>query len=218
MPTTTGGAYANLGQYQRAIEDYNEAIRLKLNDSRVYNNRGVAYAKLGQYQQAIEDFNEARRLEADSHYDGRAIEDFNKAVALNYTDPQKAIEYLNNAIKLQPNYAGAYHLRGNNYFTLKQYQRAIEDYNEAIHLNQNYADAYQSRGVAHTSLLQYQRAIDDFSKVIILKPDNVEAYKCRGYVYFNQGNRKLGCSDAKKACDLGNCQLSEMAKGKGDCC
>jgi tetratricopeptide (TPR) repeat protein len=141
---------------------------------------------------------------------------FNKALALNYTDPEKAIEYLNNAIKLQPKYVDAYHLRGINYATLKQFQPAIEDFNEAIRLQPTYIDAYKSRGVTYTTLLQYQRAIEDFNKVISLKPD-ADAYKCRGYVYFNQGNKKLGCSDAKKACDLGNCQLSEVAKNKGNC-
>ena len=132
-----GIAYNNLGNYRQAIEDYNRAIEIKPDYAEAYNNRGNAYKGLGNYRQAIEDYNEAIRLKADSYqtyYDRRAIEDFNKASALNYTDPQKAIEYLNNAIKLKPNYADAYHLRGNNYATLKQYQRAIEDYNEAIHL------------------------------------------------------------------------------------
>ena len=32
-----------------------------------------------------------------------------------------------------------------------------------------------------------------------------------------QGNKKLGCSDEQKACELGMCKILEMAKGKGDC-
>ena len=35
-----GNAYAKLGQYQRAIENYNEAIRLKPDYSIAYINRG----------------------------------------------------------------------------------------------------------------------------------------------------------------------------------
>ena len=50
-----------------------------------------------------------------------------KAVALwsggKYTDPKKAIEYLNNAINLQPDYAIAYNDRGIAYEELGQYQR-----------------------------------------------------------------------------------------------
>ena len=38
-----GAAYVNLRQYQRAIEDYNEAIRLKPDDADTYSNRGKVY-------------------------------------------------------------------------------------------------------------------------------------------------------------------------------
>jgi tetratricopeptide (TPR) repeat protein len=42
-----GVAYNNLGQYQRAIEDYNEAIRQKPDFAYAYNNRGFVYLKQG---------------------------------------------------------------------------------------------------------------------------------------------------------------------------
>lgn len=71
-----GDAYSVLGQHQRAIQDYQEAIRLDSQDGpRVYYNRGGAYLNLGQYGQAIEDLDEFIRL--DSHlalaYANRAL-------------------------------------------------------------------------------------------------------------------------------------------------
>jgi tetratricopeptide (TPR) repeat protein len=82
-----------------------------------------------------------------------AVEWFYKAGALwdggKYTDPKKAIEYLNNAIKLQPDLATAYYNRGIAYSNLGRLQRAIEDYNEAIHLKPNDAEAYTNRGGAY---------------------------------------------------------------------
>jgi TPR repeat len=65
------------------------------------------------------------------------------------TDPKKAIEYLTNAIKLQPDYADAYYRRGAAYNDLGQFQQSIEDYNEAIRLKPNYADAYNDRGIVY---------------------------------------------------------------------
>lgn len=56
-----GGAYHDLGQYQRAIQDYDQAIRLEPNATR-HNNRGVAYGSLGQYQRAIQDYTQAISL------------------------------------------------------------------------------------------------------------------------------------------------------------
>jgi protein O-mannosyl-transferase len=42
-----GGAYAKLGQYQQAIEDYNAAILLKPDYAEAYNSRGFAYLNQG---------------------------------------------------------------------------------------------------------------------------------------------------------------------------
>jgi tetratricopeptide (TPR) repeat protein len=82
-----------------------------------------------------------------------AVDWFNKAYALldggKFTDPKKAIEYLNNAIKLQPDYANAYIVRGFAYDNLYQYQRAIEDFNKAIRLKPDLAVAYNNRGAAY---------------------------------------------------------------------
>jgi len=49
-------------EIERAIEDYDEAIRLNPQYADAYYNRGNAYANLGQSQQAIKDFNEAIHL------------------------------------------------------------------------------------------------------------------------------------------------------------
>ena len=64
-----------------------------------------------------------------------------------YTDPKKAIEYLSNAVRLQPYDAIAYNNRGIAYADLGDYQSAIEDYNQAIRLKPDYADAYNNRGL-----------------------------------------------------------------------
>ncbi len=58
-----GSVYDDLGQHQRAIEDYDEAIRLDPQDAAAYNNRGLAYVDLGQFQKATIDLDEAIRLD-----------------------------------------------------------------------------------------------------------------------------------------------------------
>ena len=82
-----------------------------------------------------------------------AVDWYNKAVDLwgdeKFTDPGKAIEYLNEAIRLKPDYAAAYSNRGTAYFNLGQYQRAIQDLDTAIRLKPDDADAYENRGIAY---------------------------------------------------------------------
>lgn len=150
-----------------------------------------------------------------------AINLYNNAFALcssgKCTDPQKAIEYLDEAIKLKPDLAEAYNIRGNADGNLGQHQRAIEDYNEAIRLRPNYAHAYYNRGLTYGNLGQHQQAIEDYNEAIHLNIENSSVYHNRGKAYFIQGNKEPGCRDAQKACELGDCKLLEDAKSKKAC-
>ena len=116
-----------------------------------------------------------------------AIDWVNKAGALwrdgKYTDPPKAIEYLNEAIRLKPDLATAFGGRGAAYQALGQYQQAIKDYDEAIRLKPDYAAAYGYRGIAYAELGQYQQAIKDYDEAIRLAPHE-SAYVIRGSAYF----------------------------------
>ncbi|MGD0280098.1 MAG: tetratricopeptide repeat protein, partial [Smithella sp.] len=124
----------------------------------------------------------------------------------------------NEAIRLQPDYAKFYNIRGGAYYNLGQYQRAIEDFNEAIRLKPDYAYPYYNRGLVYAKDLgQYQRGIEDFNEAIRLKSDYLDAYFNRGAAYLSHGNKELGCPDAQNACELGNCKLLEMAKSKEYC-
>lgn len=149
------------------------------------------------------------------------IDLYNNALSLcegsKCTDSQKAIEYLNEVIRLQPDFANAYGARGNAYANQKQYQLSLEDYDKAILLRPDKAVFFNNRGNVYKDLNKYQLAIEDYNEAIRLKPDNAEAYHNRGNVYFIQSNKSLGCSDAQKACELGNCQLLEWAKEKKYC-
>lgn len=50
------------GDYEGAIADFNEAIRLAPQDAESYYNRGYARHILGAYQQAIADYTEPIRI------------------------------------------------------------------------------------------------------------------------------------------------------------
>ena len=117
-----GTAYAKLGQYKLAIDDFNNIILLssiyfmlskdqKPDYSILYNERGIVYGKANQYQNAIDDFNKA--------------------------------------IRLNPDFFKAYNNRGFAYAKLGQYQRSIEDYDKAIKLQPDYAKAYINRAIVY---------------------------------------------------------------------
>src|SRR3989337_107555 len=189
-------------EYNSAIEAFTSAIALDPNYVYAYGNRGIAYADKGQYDRAIEDYNKAIALDpnyADA-YGNRGIAYYHKG------QHGRAIEDFNMAIQLDPNDADAYYNRGITYYHKGQYDRAIENFNKAIALDQNYALAYNNRGVAYDKKGQHDRAIEDYNKAIALDPNFAQAYTTRGLLYLVKlGNKEKGCSDWKKACELGEC-------------
>src|SRR5262249_37259280 len=57
-----GLAYLAKGNYDRAVADFSESIRLNPDDATYYNNRGIAYEGKQDYDRAIAAFTEAIKL------------------------------------------------------------------------------------------------------------------------------------------------------------
>ena len=60
-----GMAYRSQGKLDRAIADYDEALKLKPAFADAWNERGVAHRQKGDHARAVADFDEAIRLKPD---------------------------------------------------------------------------------------------------------------------------------------------------------
>ncbi len=147
------------GDYQGAIADYNQAIKIQPNYAITYNNRGISRYNLKDNEGAISDFNQAIKLKYDyaEAYSNRGL------AKSNLGDNQEAILDCNQAIKLKPE-AEAYNNRSLAKFNLGHNQEAILDCNQAIKLKPDYANAYYNRGLAKSNVGNYQEAIADFNQ------------------------------------------------------
>jgi len=56
---------AEAGEYQRAIENFDEALEVNPRDAEVHYYRALAHAELGQSSEALADLEEARQLTTD---------------------------------------------------------------------------------------------------------------------------------------------------------
>ena len=134
-----GLAYFNKGQHQRAIADYDEAIKLEPDAVRL-NNRGNAYASRGQHDRAIQDFDEAvepRRATTRSRSTTAATPISPRAT------PTARSQNYDRALTLNPKYQDALVNRGVAHEKKGGYDRAIADYNEALKLDDKDAMALQ---------------------------------------------------------------------------
>jgi len=97
----------------------------------------------------------------------KAIKEYNKGVSFaGREDWSAAITHFNEAIRIDPDYAKAYLIRGYTYALQSgQLDKAIADYTEAIRIDPDYVEAYYHRGVAHRESGNDAKAAADFAKV-----------------------------------------------------
>jgi tetratricopeptide (TPR) repeat protein len=106
-----GANYMAEGEYDKAIECFGEAIRVKSKFPEAYCHRGVAYYEKRQYDQAIRDFDRAIELRPEyaEAYHNRAMvyyskkqydqawDDVNKAQSLGHSVSSNLLEALQEA-------------------------------------------------------------------------------------------------------------------------
>jgi len=213
--------FAVRGDYDMAIEDFTEALKLQPNNGAIYTLRGRAYVAKASKKVVSEtdDFSEITVWTFDTLtpklvkiYE-QAINDFTKAIklepnnAVNYRERGRAYSYKkyhdkavadhNQEIRLNLNDAKAYAARGNTYHNKGDYDKAIADFNQVIQLDPNNALAYAWRGYVYEQEDDYDNAIEDYSQVIELKPNDIDAYRRRSVVYMfknDHENRIADCS------------------------
>ncbi len=152
--------YGAGGEWERAIADLTEAIRLEPENAKAYVGRGWAYEGKGDYPKCIDDCTDAIRL------DPKLAEAYNyRGIA--YADdgqPDKAIVECREAIRLKPKYADAYYNRARAYHCKGEYDAAIADYTEAIRLGPGMAHAYWGRGTCYRETGEKAKADEDFAR------------------------------------------------------
>jgi len=126
-----------------------------------------------------------------------------KALALwkkgKYVDPEKAIEYLTESIRMDAHNPDSYNNRGVAYYNIGLREQAIDDFNHALLLDGKYADAYNNRGDAYFEMRRFDQAIKDYDEVIRLKPKSVEAFLDRAAAHKNLWQYRLFLEDLRKA-------------------
>jgi lipoprotein NlpI len=156
------------GAVDLAMQDYDQAIRLKPDYADAFNSRGTLYADKGDLDRAVQDYNEAIRLNPEKRTLAWAL--YNRGqVYAERGQHERAIEDYDRAIKAML-FTRATFARGQAYFALGQYERAIEDFNTTIRYARGEAKAFAARAAAYMSKGEYSRAVDDFAQAHKLAP------------------------------------------------
>jgi tetratricopeptide (TPR) repeat protein len=194
-----GNLWNEKAEYDKAIADYDEAIRLDPAYALAYLDRALAWGNKKEYDKAIADYNKAVRLEPKY-----ALAYLDRALAWGrkkaYDD--KAIADQDQSIRLDPKDPAAFLGRGLAWANRKRYDKAFADFNEAIRLDPKYAAAYINRGVTWEREKEYDKAIADYDVGIRLEPENADFYKYRGLAWSLKKEYNRAIADFSEAIRL----------------
>lgn len=184
--------------YVRALESYNNALRLNPQSAEAYNNRGLTYYHMNQFAAALQDFDKAIAIDSAfaRAYNNRGI------VHSAMGQHSAAIQDYTAAIQLNPNFAYALNNRGNAYAMTEQYQNALQDLQAAVNLANKDTEVHNNLGSVYFSMKRYDEAVAEYTRAVQLNPNYAEAYYNRGAAYYALGKYADALPDAKRAADL----------------
>ena len=144
-------SFYDINDYESSLDFFNKIDNEYIDRENLYFKRAFAYGKTEQYDKSIENYNKALDRQDNDYY--KATIYINLGVLYRYLgQKEKAIEYYQKAIKLDPEYARAYSNLGVVYDDLGQKEKAIEYYQKAIKLDPEDAFAYNNLGVVYRGL------------------------------------------------------------------
>lgn len=179
--------YSSKGDYQKALENYNEAISYCKSDSNglstLYNNMGVLYNEIGEYNKALELLEKSLLIDKELGEDNSSV--YNN-MAMSYQglgEHFKAVEYYKKALDINikeygyihpvvaKNYTGigeAYLSLGQNQLALDNQKKALNSARRLIHINHpdlavlysNLGGAYKATNNLDSALYYYQKSKD----------------------------------------------------------
>ena len=127
------------------------------------------------------------------------------------TDLRKAIDYFNQAIAKDPNYALAYVGLADSYMLLSSYAAvsprdslppARSALKKALELDDSLAEAHASFGLLATLELDLHRALDELKRAVELKPNYATAHHWLALAHMTLAQFDPAISEAKRAIEL----------------
>jgi uncharacterized protein len=193
-----GNAYRAKDDNDRAIQDYDQAIKLDPKHVNAHIGRGNAYHDKGDNDRAIADYNEAIRFDSKNAdaYNDRANAYSDKG------DNDRAMQDYDQAIKLDPNEGVNYRTRGVAYNEhMKDRTRALADLERALALDPKDWRAWAYRGELFRSMGDHDRAIADLTKAIAIEGRSYH-YGLRGDSYGDKKDFDRSIADYNEAIRL----------------
>jgi protein O-GlcNAc transferase len=168
----SGACYANLGQLDTAVKNYEKTLTIKPNYAEAHNNLGGTLQELGQLDAAVKSYKKALAIKPDfieAHNNlGNAFKKLGQLDA--------AVKSYEKALTIKPDFAEAFNNLCSALKELDQLDTTVKSYQQVLSINPDYAEAHNNLGIARKELDQHDAAVKCFEKALVIKPDFVEVH------------------------------------------
>jgi tetratricopeptide (TPR) repeat protein len=191
-----GSAFAAVGEMEKALADYESAIRLFPNRPLSYNERANLYSNLGELQKALNDYNNAIALD-----DSFAIGYYSRGLCYRRLEEyEKALEDFNRAI--ESGHYESYTNRGSTYLNLGRNEEALSDFHKALELYPRNSIALMNIGGICENCGQDKEAFEYYTRAIEITPMYLLPYFKRAYLFVKEENNNAAIEDYEKALSI----------------
>lgn len=217
---TRGYTYLCMQQYERALSDCDEAIKLDPNAGEAIAWRGSVLAGLARWREAIDDLKLAIELRPENAMEyeqagfsisEQAILDFRERVKngdasdqLFYDrgviyafrgEAEKAVRDFTQAIEANASHAPSYFARAQQHYEAGRNREAMEDCTAAIQLGFTEPEAIRLRSVLAEETGDLERALADLNRLLKRQSNDITLLRQRAQLYSRQLNFSLAHRD-----------------------
>lgn len=123
--------YDALGKTDKALEDYNAAVKINPNDISPLQNRGDYFYLLDRVEESDIDYQKVLKIDPENAYARMGL----GRNCLERKEYQKAINYFDYVIALYPDYSSGYSFRADAYNSMGDYANASSDIVKALEID-----------------------------------------------------------------------------------
>jgi tetratricopeptide (TPR) repeat protein len=195
----SGKDYSKIGNFEKAVELFTQAIDLDSDFTKAILARASAYEELIQYKKAAEDYETLSLLQP-----GKG--DYSMKAGMFYFEAkeyQKAIPLLNSASETDAKNSKIYNLKAKCYFAIKNYPEALDEINTALQLEPS-ADNYYQRGLIHSESNNFSAAKGDFMQSLQLNSSNSDAYTHLAFAQLSLNEEENAIKSLNNAINVDN--------------
>jgi tetratricopeptide (TPR) repeat protein len=164
-------SYTDRKDWDNAILEYREVIRLQPTAIRAYNNLGNIYTKREDYSRAVPCYREMIRLRPDLAHPYNNI----GSILLRMERLDEALKYFQVALRLRPDMAETHNNVGNIYFRKGDYEAAVGSYREALKYKPFHSSIHFNLGKARVKQGRLDEAAAHYTEALRINPDHHEA-------------------------------------------